>query len=207
MLGFKLDRGGQRGRMNRAQDGLELSRPDLGIGRLLPKRLRMTEAASVYLMRLFAYHSWATRKLINFCRCLNPDQRKLTAAGTMGSIERTLTHLVSSEQFYLRDLTDKDPPRWIENLTVPVEELDDRAAENAVRWVHYLESDPDADELFTTTWRGKAKLVVRWGTMAQAIAHGAEHRTQVCTVLGANGIEPPDLSVGAYEDAVFAESR
>ncbi|HKF15693.1 MAG TPA: DinB family protein [Candidatus Dormibacteraeota bacterium] len=166
----------------------------------------MTEAAAVYLMRFLAYHSWATRKLIHFCCSLTPDQRNLTAAGTTGSIERTLTHLVSSEQFYLRDLTGEDPPKWIESLIVPVEELVDRATEHAMRWVDYLESRRDPDEVFTTTWRGKAKLVVRWGTMAQAIAHGAEHRTQVCTVLGANGIEPPDLSVAAYEEAVFAES-
>lgn len=172
----------------------------------VPKGLRMTEAASVYLMRLLAHHSWATRRLINFCCSLTPDQRKLTAAGTMGSIERTLTHLVSSEQFYLCDLTGEDPPKWIESLIVPVEELVHRATENAVRWVDYLESRPDPNEVFTTTWRGKAKLVVRWGTMAQAIAHGAEHRTHVCTVLGANGIEPPDLSVGAYEEAVLVES-
>ena len=167
----------------------------------------MTEAAPVYMTRLFAWHSWATRRLIYFCCGLTPDQQKLTAAGTMGSIERTLTHLVSSEQFYLRDLTGEDPPRWIESLIVPVEELIDRATENAGRWVGYLDSRLDPDEAFTTNWRSKEKHVVRWGTVAQAIAHGAEHRTQVCTVLGANGIEPPDLSVGAYEDAVFAESR
>ena len=32
------------------------------------------------------------------------------------------------------------------------------------------------------------------------MVHAAEHWTHVCTILGANGIEPPDLSVGAYED-------
>src|SRR5215813_14461433 len=117
----------------------------------------MTEAASVYLMRLFAYHSWATRKLINFCRCLNPDQRKLTAAGTLGPIERTLTHLVSSEQFYLRDLTGEDPRRWIESRIVSLDELAARAGENASRWVAYLEGGPDPDETFVTTWRGKPK--------------------------------------------------
>jgi hypothetical protein len=32
------------------------------------------------------------------------------------------------------------------------------------------------------------------------LVHATEHRTHVCTILGANGIEPPDISVGAYEE-------
>lgn len=146
------------------------------------------------------HNSWATLRLIAFCRALDPEQWKLTAAGTLGSIERTLTHLVSSEQFYLRDLTGMDPPTWIETRIAPLDELAARATENAARWLTYLESAPDLEESFVTAWRGKPKNVVRWGTFAQAIAHGIEHRTHVCTVLGANGIEPPDVSVGAYED-------
>lgn len=163
--------------------------------------------ASNQLRRLFEYHSWATRKLIDFCCGLAYKEQKLTAPGTLGTIERTLTHLVSSEQFYLRDVTGEDPPQWIERRIVPVAELVDSAGENAERWRSYLDSEPDPDEVFTTIWRGSTKQVVRWGTVAQAIVHGAEHRTHACTVLGANGIEPPDLSVGAYEDEVLAEAK
>lgn len=126
-------------------------------------------SASNQLRRFFEYHSWATRKLINFCSGLASEEQKLTAAGTLGTIERTLTHLVSSEQFYLRDLTGDDPPQWIESRIVPVAELVARATENAERWRSYLDSEPDPEEVFTTMWRGSAKRVVRWGAVAQAI--------------------------------------
>jgi uncharacterized damage-inducible protein DinB len=33
---------------------------------------------------------------------------------------------------------------------------------------------------------------------AQLVHHGNEHRTQITTILGANGIEPPPLSAWAY---------
>jgi uncharacterized damage-inducible protein DinB len=155
---------------------------------------------SRHLARAFAYHAWATERLIRFCAGLAPDQQELTAAGTMGSVERTLTHLVSSEQFYLRDLTSEDPPRWIESRIVPVVELLDRTRENAERWRAYLVADRDPEEAFTTNWRGHDRRVVRWESVIQALMHGAEHRTHVCSVLGANGIEPPDVSVGAYRD-------
>lgn len=154
------------------------------------------------LQRMLAYHAWATIRLIDFCRGLDSEQLQLTAAGTTGSVERTLTHLVSSEQFYLRDLTGYDPPTWIENSIVSLDELAARAAENAARWTDYLNQNHEPDDAYTTGWRGTPKAVVRWGTLTQTIAHGAEHRTHVGSVLGANGIEPPDLSVGAYEDAI-----
>jgi len=157
------------------------------------------------LQRSFAHHSWATANLIDFCHGLGPQQLQLTAPGTLGPIERTLTHLVSSEQFYLRDLTGEDPRRWIESRIVSLDELAARAGENASRWVAYLETGPDPDETFVTTWRGNPKTVVRWGSLTQAIVHGTEHRTHVCTILGANGIEPPDLSVGAFEDETVVE--
>src|SRR5262245_25010839 len=34
--------------------------------------------------------------------------------------------------------------------------------------------------------------------LTQAVHHGAEHRTHVCSILGAHGLEVPDLSGWAY---------
>jgi uncharacterized damage-inducible protein DinB len=153
------------------------------------------------LHRILAYNSWATETLIEFCAA-TPGCLSLTAGGTLGPIERALTHLVSSEQFYLRDLTGEDPPIWIESKIVSLEELAARTAENASRWIAYLDTGTDPEEAFETSWRGRAVHIVRWGSLTQAIVHGVEHRTHVCTILGANGIEPPDLSVGACEEQV-----
>lgn len=155
------------------------------------------------LQRAFTYHAWANAKLIDFSRVLPPEKLKLTATGTLGSIERTLTHLVSSEQFYLRDLTGEDPSQWIESLVASIDELAVSTEENSRRWTTYIHARRDPDESYVTNWRGKRKNVIRWGTLIQALNHGTEHRTHVCTVLGANGIEPPDISVGTYEDEVL----
>ena len=86
------------------------------------------------LVRAFEYHAWATDRLISFCLTLTVEQRQFTADGTTGTIERTLTHLVSSEQFYLKDLTGEDPPTWIEERVAPIEFVAVRAVENPVRW-------------------------------------------------------------------------
>lgn len=152
------------------------------------------------LRRMFAYNDWATLRLIEFCQTLDSASLNLTAAGTLGPIERTLTHLVSSEQFYLRDLTGEDPPTWIESKIVSLEVLAARSAENAARWLAYLDTRPNPDEKLENSWRGRPAHVLRWGSLTQALVHGVEHRTHVCTILGANGIEPPDISVGAFAD-------
>jgi hypothetical protein len=34
--------------------------------------------------------------------------------------------------------------------------------------------------------------------IVQALQHGNDHRTQICTVLSTNGFETPDLDVWAY---------
>ena len=38
--------------------------------------------------------------------------------------------------------------------------------------------------------------------LAQLVHHGNEHRTQVTTILGSNGIEPPSVSAWGYGRAL-----
>jgi len=38
--------------------------------------------------------------------------------------------------------------------------------------------------------------------LAQVIHHGTDHRSQVCTALTALGIEPPEIGVWEFGDAV-----
>ena len=38
--------------------------------------------------------------------------------------------------------------------------------------------------------------------LAQLVHHGNEHRTQITTILGANGIEPPPVSAWGYGRAI-----
>jgi uncharacterized damage-inducible protein DinB len=34
--------------------------------------------------------------------------------------------------------------------------------------------------------------------LAQALHHGSDHRSQICTILTSIGIEPPDIDVWAF---------
>ena len=60
------------------------------------------------------------------------------------------------------------------------------------------ESDDPTRRVKMNGGRGSTVGVI----LAQLVHHGNEHRTQITTILGANGIEPPPLSAWAYGRAV-----
>jgi uncharacterized damage-inducible protein DinB len=43
--------------------------------------------------------------------------------------------------------------------------------------------------------------------LAQAIHHGTDHRSQICTVLTSLGIEPPSIGVWDYAEATDRAQR
>ena len=49
----------------------------------------------------FEHHAWATRRLLDTCLALTPEQLATTVPGTFGSIVQTMRHLVSADASYL----------------------------------------------------------------------------------------------------------
>lgn len=142
------------------------------------------------------HNSWATVRLIEYLQSLPPETIELSAEGTYGSIGSTLSHLIRAERAYLARLRGQVPqpgqPAQIElgGLLVEAQRL-------AQDWDQVLEAGLDAHTT-VVTMRGTQTA----GTvLAQAMSHGAEHRTHVCTVLGAHGLQPPAIDPFAYFEA------
>ena len=51
----------------------------------------------------FRHNSWATLRLLDFCREIDPGLLDATARGTYGSIGETLAHLVGMEEVLEHD--------------------------------------------------------------------------------------------------------
>jgi hypothetical protein len=47
----------------------------------------------------------------------------------------------------------------------------------------------------------EAIRVKNWVVITQAIHHGNDHRTHICTILGQNGISVDDIDVWAYAES------
>ncbi len=151
----------------------------------------------------FRYHKWANLHVLGVCAELSRDQLELTAPGTYGTIAATLLHLVGAEQRYLRRFTG-DEPKVSEKDDFPgVAKLRDVASESGDRLIE-LAGRIDPDEQFDTTYASQAMRMRKGIVLIQALHHGNDHRTHVCTVLGNHGISYGDMDVWAYGDAVGA---
>jgi uncharacterized damage-inducible protein DinB len=67
---------------------------------------------------------------------------------------------------------------------------------DAASWQAILATDPDPDEMFTLVREDGTKSHATWGVrLAQAVHHGTDHRSQICTALTTLGTEPPEIDV------------
>jgi uncharacterized damage-inducible protein DinB len=145
------------------------------------------------LVELFRHKTWATVSLIEACQQLTAEQLDAAAPGTYGSIRATLVHLVASDESYLDTVTGQPVADPLSDESAPLSELADRIRQVDQRW-QLVASDPKAANREIVTddgWRMPAAVPI-----AQAIQHADEHRGQVLSVLGANGIDLPGLDIG-----------
>jgi uncharacterized damage-inducible protein DinB len=146
----------------------------------------------------FAHHVWATLRLIDACLSLAPEQLEAGVPGTYGSILETIRHVVRGDSQYISHLSG-DPDRQIDT-----EHMDLRALRAAVEtegraWIKQLARGLDPGTIVKDVDEGgyarDASIGLR---LAQALQHGNDHRSQICTALTTLGVEPPAIDVWAY---------
>jgi uncharacterized damage-inducible protein DinB len=152
----------------------------------------------------FGHHVWATLRLVDACLALTPEQLDTAVPGTYGSILATVRHLVAADAGYLHVLTDERIAEIdeIDENVMDLGELRSAMETYGPAWESLLATDldPQADVVRHRDdgTDSHAPLGVR---LAQAIHHGTDHRSQVCTALTTLGIEPPEIDVWAYAAA------
>jgi len=164
----------------------------------------MTEPRDV-VRAMFAHHLWATRRLISHLEGLPRERLDDAVPGTYGSILSTLTHLVDADGRYLLRLTTTSPPPYEDGGSRPLPTLRSELDEHGERWTAFLDrleagtlqAAITGREDYPDTHDAEGLLLL------QAIHHGNDHRTQVCSTLGALGEDVPDLDGWAY----WAEGR
>jgi uncharacterized damage-inducible protein DinB len=142
----------------------------------------------------FRHNSWATVRLIELCRGLEPSLLAASAPGTYGPIGETLAHVVGWEEV-LAAAVDGSAQRVPPPAFTSLDDLADRAGWLAERWESALApGEPHAERLVQFGDR-----LVRVGTvLAQVVHHGNHHRAHVCTVLSTIDVTPPALDAWAW---------
>jgi uncharacterized damage-inducible protein DinB len=143
----------------------------------------------------FAHHVWATLRLIDACTPLSAEQLGVGVPGTYGSILETMRHLVGGDASYLSVLT-RGRVSEIDEDRMDLAELAAAMEANGAAWTSLLAEDLDPDAVVVRHRadgsEGHAPLGIR---LAQALHHGTDHRSQICTALTTLGVEPPDIDV------------
>lgn len=151
----------------------------------------------------FRHNTWSTRRVLLVCQGMTDDQLDATVLGTYGSIIASLRHIVASEAGYCARLTgeeivwnrrDAEPPD-LDELAARVDDLD-------LRWDRFLATPFDAERTFIVDWYDGGQRDVPAGVyLAQALHHGTDHRSQICTTLTSIGVDPPGLGLWEFAEA------
>jgi len=155
------------------------------------------------LIETFRYNKWANLHLLDVCAALSDEQLQLTAPGTYGTIAATLHHLFAAEQRYLRrlagtkpEINEREPLPGVALLREHAVRSGDRLIEAAGRTTPDDTIDEERD--------GRVMRLHLGVVLVQAMHHGNDHRTHICTILGAHDIPYGDMDVWAYGEATGA---
>jgi len=143
----------------------------------------------------FAHHVWATLRLLDVCQELGPEQLETPVQGTYGSILDTMRHLVAADSSYLFVTTrGRTQPIDEEGMDLPA--LGAEMEGHGDAWSSLLAQGPDPDEVLERHRDDGSETHAPMGIrLAQALHHGTDHRSHICTALTTLGVEPPSIDV------------
>ena len=149
-----------------------------------------------FLVKLFEHNNWANLQIIRACSALSDEQLDAEPqSATMGSIRRTLLHLVASQQGYLSLLTlPVEERRHVRPAFAELEESARISGEGLLALARDESSKPLKTQLRTTD----GYFVEPWVVMVQVINHATEHREQIKSMLSSLGVTPPDIDGWDY---------
>jgi uncharacterized damage-inducible protein DinB len=158
------------------------------------------------LLELYRHKTWATLRLIELCQGLDDVHLDATVPGTYGTIRETLRHVVAAEEGYFSTLAraglaDPLPGERLPDGPASLGQLAERIRRLGPRWEALAQDDDAATREVTSSdgWRMPGAL-----PMAQAIHHADDHRAHILSILGARGLEfpeVPDLSLWGYAES------
>ena len=155
------------------------------------------------LVEAFRYNRWANLHLLDVCAKLSDEQLQLTSPGTYGTIAATWMHLLAAEQRYLRRFEASEPPLSESDEFPGMAALKEQASRTGDELIEAA-GRITPDDVIDAKYGGEPLRLHLGVVIIQALHHGNDHRTHICTILGHHGIPYGDMDVWAYGDATGA---
>ena len=125
-------------------------------------------------------------------------QLETNAPGTYGPILDTLRHLVGADVSYLVPLTDSQVEP-VEEETMDLAAMRAVMEANGAVWATVISGDLDPERVVVRHRDDGSDSFAPLGVrLAQALHHGTDHRSQICTALTSLGVQPPEIDVWDY---------
>jgi uncharacterized damage-inducible protein DinB len=156
------------------------------------------------LAEMYRHSLWSTLRLIDACEKLTDDQLDRSLSGTYGSIRSTLLHMLGAEDRYVARIRGKQPGPRIEDEPFPGFDALRASAERTGNALIDICENLQEDTVLRGTWRGEPYEYPIMTLIIQALNHATEHRTHIGSLMGYQGIEPPDSDGWEYGDQVLA---
>jgi uncharacterized damage-inducible protein DinB len=146
----------------------------------------------------FAHHVWATLRVLDACIALPEAQLDTAVPGTYGSIIDTARHTVGADASYLFVLSGERTP-LIDEDTMDLAQLRATMEGHAAAWSSVLAERTDPSEILERHRDDGSETHAPVGIrLAQALHHGTDHRSQICTALTTLGVDPPPIDLWDY---------
>jgi uncharacterized damage-inducible protein DinB len=154
------------------------------------------------LAEMLRYNAWANRELFSACGSLSEAQLDARVPGISGSVRELLMHIAGGQQtFALRTKGRQHEGELERNSDWPgmdaVLEIAAATSDELIAIAEQLRENEEVD----LPYQGTAYRFPKRFFLVHAVAHGAEHRTEVKVALAALGIETPDLDGWSYAQA------
>jgi uncharacterized damage-inducible protein DinB len=145
----------------------------------------------------FRYNKWANLHLLGACADFDEEQLQLTASGTYGTIARTFMHMLSAEQRYIRRFTGEQPRLQSDTDFPGIAELMEHAARSGDQLIA-LAGQIKPEDSYEDDYE-EGRVTIQSGVvLIQALHHGNDHRTHICTILGSHGLDCGPMDVWAW---------
>ncbi len=150
------------------------------------------------LQRLYDYHCWATRRVLDAAERCTPEQLTATGPAPHGSLLATLVHSLAAERVWLQRARDGGKLTDLADLEgiTTVAALNDAWDAQQVAMREYLAGITDeqlAEKFRYVVSRGAWRDEVLWQALIYIVLHGIQHRSEAAILLTAYGESPGNL--------------
>lgn len=146
---------------------------------------------------LLSFDFWATNALLDACENLTNDQLDREFPMGLGTVRKSLTHIIGATRGWTDVLTRTDPPRpRLEHDSAhSIADLRALHAESSAEFARGAK-EGSHDDILSRTRDGKQYHFTRGGILTHVTTHSVHHRAQVINMLRHLGVDPlPQSSV------------